>query len=79
MACQQDFYAGEDLEAILDAIDEDIWDKDEELNAEIDSFILGIEEPSKAVLSVKYVRNCASQNKVSQGIKMQDIKAYQIM
>ena len=48
MACQEDFYVGEDLEAILAAIDEDIWDNDDGFNAEIDSLISDIEkEPSQ--------------------------------
>ena len=40
----EDFYAGEDLEAILAAIDEDILDKDGEFNAEINSVLVNIEE-----------------------------------
>ena len=48
MACQEDVYVGEDLEAILAAIDEDIWDNDDGFNAEIDSLISDIEkEPSQ--------------------------------
>ena len=27
MACQEDYYTGEDLEAIVEATDENIWDK----------------------------------------------------
>ena len=45
----EDFYAGEDLEAILAAIDEDVWDKDDEFNAEINSLLVNIEEePSQS-------------------------------
>ena len=45
----EDFYAGEDLEAILAAIDEDVWDKDDEFNAEINSLPVNIEEePSQS-------------------------------
>ena len=45
----EDFYAGEDLEAILAAIDEDILDKDGEFNAEINSLLVNIEEePSQS-------------------------------
>ena len=40
----EDFSAGEDLEAILAAIDEDILDKDGEFNAEINSLLVNIEE-----------------------------------
>ena len=36
MACQQDFYKAEDLEAVLEAIDEEIWDKNVDFNAEGD-------------------------------------------
>ena len=45
----EDFYAGENLEAILAAIDEDVWDKDDEFNAEINSLLVIIEEePSQS-------------------------------
>ena len=45
----EDFYAGENLEAILAAIDEDILDKDGEFNAEINSLRVNIEEvPSQS-------------------------------
>ena len=37
MPCQEDFLVDEDF--VLDAIDEDIWDKDDGFNAEIDSMI----------------------------------------
>ena len=45
----EDFYAGEDSEAILAAIDEDVWDKDDEFNAELNSLLVNIEEePSQS-------------------------------
>ena len=49
MVCQEDFYTGEELEANLEAIDEESWDKDVEFTAEIDVLIPEIEEePSKS-------------------------------
>ena len=45
----EDFYAGEDLEAVVAAIDKDVWDKDDEFNAEINSLLVNIEEePSQS-------------------------------
>ena len=45
----EDFYAGENLEAILAAIDDGILDKDGEFNAEINSLLVNIEEePSQS-------------------------------
>ena len=61
----EDFYAGEDLEAILAAIDEDILDKDGEFNAEINSLLVNIEEePSHRLHPLyfnKYINDCAKQ------------------
>ena len=49
MTCQEDFYTDEGLEAVLEAIDEEIWDKDVEFTAEVDVLIREIkEEPSKS-------------------------------
>ena len=49
MVCQEDFYTCEELEANLEAIDEEIWDKDVEFTAEIDVLVPEIEkEPSKS-------------------------------
>ena len=62
----EDLYADEDLEAILVAIDEDVWDKDDEFNAKTNSILVNIEEePSQSGFK------CDSQSKVFQGIKMQ--------
>lgn len=44
MACQVEFYTDQDFEAIITAIDEDIWDKDDDMIMEIDSLVLGIVE-----------------------------------
>lgn len=44
MACQLEYYTDQDFEAIISAIDEDIWDKDADMNSEIDDLVLGIVE-----------------------------------
>ena len=63
MAYLEDFYTGEDLKAILEAIDEDIWDKDIELTAEVDVLIWEIEEePSKSGFKCeKCEKSCKSK------------------
>ena len=48
MACQEDYYTGEDLKAIVEATDEKIWDKNVEFTAEVGVSIREIEEPSKS-------------------------------
>lgn len=47
MPCQENFYAGEDLETILEAIDEEILDKDVEFTAKVHVLVREIEEPLK--------------------------------
>ena len=74
MACQEDFYAGENLEAILEAIGENIWHKDVQFNAEVDDLI----RESEAELPYGYkcgykcekCEKMSSQNKVSLDIKI---------
>ena len=39
MASQEDFYWGEDLEAILEAVDKEIWDKGIEFTVAVDILI----------------------------------------
>ena len=46
--CQEDFYASKDLEAIFEAICEEIWNKDVRFTAEVDEFKCKLEaEPPK--------------------------------
>ena len=57
MACREDFYTGEKLEAIFEAIGENIWDKDVRLTAEVDDLIRQSEtEPPK--YGFKCEKNC---------------------
>ena len=66
MAYLEDFYTGADFEAILEAIDEDIWDKDVELTAEVDVLIWEIEEePSKSGFKCE---KCQKPCKSKQGL-----------
>ena len=44
MAYQEEFYKSEDLKAILEAIDKDIWDKDVPFTEEVDNLICELEE-----------------------------------
>ena len=71
MACREDFYAGEKLEAIFEAIGENIWDKDVRLTAEVDDLIRQSEtEPPKYGFKCEKCEKLSSQNKVSVGIKI---------
>ena len=71
MACWEDFYAGEKLEAIFEAIGENIWDKDVRLTAEVDDLIRQSEtEPPKYGFKCEKCEKLSSQNKVSVGIKI---------
>ena len=66
MAYQEDFYTGEDLEAILEAIDKEIWDKDVEFTAEIDVLVWEIEEkPSRSGVKCE---KCEKLCKSKQGL-----------
>ena len=66
MTYQEDFYTGEDLEAILEAIDKEIWDKHVEFTAEIDVLIWEIEEkPSKTGFKCE---KCEKLYKFKQGL-----------
>ena len=66
MTYQEDFYTGEDLEAILEAIDKEIWDKDVEFTGEIDVLIWEIEEkPSKTGFKCE---KCEKLCKFKQGL-----------
>ena len=71
MACWEDFYAGEKLEAIFEAIGEDIWDKGVRLTAEVDDLISQSEaEPPKYGFKCEKCEKLSNQNKVSLGIKI---------
>ena len=67
MACKEDFYTGEDLEAILEAIYDDVWDKDDDFNEEIDTLIQEIEEepPKSGFKCKKCERVCKSKQGLS--------------
>ena len=69
MACKEDFYTGEDLEAILEAIYDDVWDKDDDFNEEIDTLIQEIEEePPKSGFKCKKCKKCERVCKSKQGL-----------
>ena len=71
MACREDFYAGEKLEAIFEAIGEDIWDKGVRLTAEVDDLRSQSEaEPPKYGFKCEKCEKLSNQNKVSLGIKI---------
>lgn len=73
MVCTKDFYKGEDLEAILEAIDEKIQHKDDQFRVDVDGLIRELEaEPPKADVNVKNVRNFGSLNKVFLNIKIRN-------
>ena len=44
MAYQEEIYKSEDLKAILETIDKDIWDKDVPFTEEVDNLIRELEE-----------------------------------
>lgn len=73
MVCTKDFYEGEDLEAILEAIDEKIQHKDDQFRVDVDGLIRELEaEPPKADVNVKNARNIGSLNKVFLNIKIRN-------
>ena len=66
VTCHEDFYTGEDLEAILEATDEENWDKDVEFIAEAVVLMRNIEEePSKSGFKGK---KCEKLCKSKQGL-----------
>ena len=65
MACQEDFYGDEILEAIYEAIGEDIWDR------EVDDLVRQSEvEPPKYGFKCKKCEKISSQNKVPLDIEI---------
>ena len=77
MACQEDFYAGENLEAILEAIGEDIWHKDVQFTAEVDDIIRKSgAEPPKYGYKCEKCEKLSSQNKVSLDIKIRKAEKF---
>ena len=71
MVCTKDFYEGEELEAILEAIDEKIQHKDDQFRVDVDGLVRELEvEPPKADVNVKNARNFGSLNKVFLNIKI---------
>ena len=66
MAGQEDFYSGEDLKAILEAIEDDLWNNDPELSEEVDRLINQIElEPAISGFSCE---ECGKICKSKQGL-----------